>query len=688
MLTRRTALTWFTPLLLASGQAADERVIVVDAGSGQVIKRAGQQISSAPGSAIKPFTAVALIDSGRPITISCPLKLEIGTRSLSCSHPVLARPVDLSSALAYSCNNYFARGSQRLTSTLQRFGLAARSPADDEQARLQAIGEWGVSCTPLQLAQAYRRLALLRKNGKYAAVWEGMEGAVEYGTAQLAAVKDVRVAGKTGTAAGHGWFAGWMPAEEPKYVVAVSVPQGRGGDAAQIASKVFQSLRASGPSGLRVRVYKRGVVTIPIEAYVEGVLAGESSTFQSMEALQAMAVAARTFGIYGRGRHKAEGFDVCDTTHCQDLRPDVKPGARIHKAVAATEGELLWHQGRPIAAFYHRHCGGTTEDVRHVWPEMRAPYLRQLTDTFCVGRGRGEWDSELKRVDIGQIDIVSRTPTGRAGELRAGGVRMSGPVFHQRIGERFGWTILRSNHYNVIDRGDRIIFQGYGAGHGVGLCQIGADERGKAGQGYRDILAFYYPDTKLGVTAQGLSWTSGRGELVEVAATTPQDLGSIATAADRALREAQARMGMEARSPPGVRAYPSVAAYRDATGEPGFIAASSRNGIVRLQPVGVLRSSGRLESTLLHEMLHVLIDDHAAPSVPLWFREGLVLYLSAPGSGSASGSVADSSFTQPRSEAEMRAAYRTARARVQGLIGRYGRSTVLGWIKSGLPTKP
>src|SRR5205085_9798079 len=52
---------------------------------------------------------------------------------------------------------------------------------------------------------------------------------------------------------------------------------------------------------------------MPLEEYVAGVLGGESSVFKSEEALKAMAVAARTYAVHHAGRHRAAGFDFCDT---------------------------------------------------------------------------------------------------------------------------------------------------------------------------------------------------------------------------------------------------------------------------------------------------------------------------------------------------------------------------------------
>jgi hypothetical protein len=105
-------------------------------------------------------------------------------------------------------------------------------------------------------------------------------------------------------------------------------------------------------------------VALPMEDYVAGVLAGESSGFSSVESLKAMAVAARSYAARFRGRHQAEGFDFCDTTHCQDLRlTAVTP--RLQEATAATEGEMMWYEAAggyllPPAMWRHEAGAGRT----------------------------------------------------------------------------------------------------------------------------------------------------------------------------------------------------------------------------------------------------------------------------------------------------------------------------------------
>src|SRR5262249_2930251 len=59
------------------------------------------------------------------------------------------------------------------------------------------------------------------------------------------------------------------------------------------------------------------VVSMPIDAYVARVLAGEAARNSPPAALEALAITVRTFAAANRGRHRADGFDLCDQTHCQ-----------------------------------------------------------------------------------------------------------------------------------------------------------------------------------------------------------------------------------------------------------------------------------------------------------------------------------------------------------------------------------
>jgi stage II sporulation protein D len=93
---------------------------------------------------------------------------------------------------------------------------------------------------------------------------------------------------------------------------------------------------------LRVKLSGRAaLLSMDIEDYVAAAVAGEAGGFKSMEALKAMAVAARTFARANLNRHRAQGYDLCETTHCQDLRLN-SVDTRHRAAAEATSGEILW----------------------------------------------------------------------------------------------------------------------------------------------------------------------------------------------------------------------------------------------------------------------------------------------------------------------------------------------------------
>ena len=472
------------------------------------------------------------------------------------------------------------------------------------------------------------------------------------------------------------------------------------------------ALRADFPLTIRASDGKLQVTaTMPMDEYIGGVLAGETGNFQSDETLKAMAVAARTYALhFGGARHGLEGFDFCDSTHCQNLRlAAVSP--RLRKLAEATAGEVLWYDGEPAATYYHANCGGTTEDGRYILGngEQWAPYLEQHSDAYCVRAGNSRWRSEVSRQELhralaaegvnipGQIHsvvVAQRTASGRVEFLTMTGshsVTVPGLTFRLAVGRNIGWERLKSNWYDVRVEGSNVIFQGRGSGHGVGLCQVGAEAMGEEGKLYREILAFYYPGTRLGVSAQGTQWQQLASEDVVLFTTRPERDRPLLSMASVNIHEAEENTGLLYNGRIKLKVYASLAEFRDATGQPGWVAASTRGNTIRLQPTDVLREAGTLERTLHHELLHVLVESHAKPGTQLWFREGLVLYLAQPQAvlrntgGFPTLDALNNALRRPASEAEVRQAYAEARARVANMIAQSGKETVIRWLQEGLP---
>jgi len=444
------------------------------------------------------------------------------------------------------------------------------------------------------------------------------------------------------------------------------------------------------------------IVELPPESYVADALAGESSVFQSPEALKAMAIAARTYAIKMRGRHAAEGFDFCDTTHCQRLDVEAVT-SRLESAVDATSGETLWHRGKLTFTPYTRDCGGQTEDVSALWPDLAAPYLKSHPDQYCVLTRTPPWQwsgdasqiapalrqSGLRAPDrITSIQIQERTPSGRAVTLLLSGnesIRINASSFRFAIGRALGWNTIRSELYSIRASSGRFLFEGRGAGHGVGLCQDGAEQMGLSGKTYHEILAYYYPGTVVGLTGSGLAWQRLTGESVTLWTTQPgQDAGLLARS-EHLARAASERAGWPTPNKIELRVYPDVETFRNATAEPGWVAAHTIGRRIDLQPVAVLRARNVLDSTLSHELWHILIESVAPPDLPLWFREGMADYLAGL-RGSATARVhTDAELRQTSDPAAARRAYADSTAMVRTLVGRYGEATVLGWARRGLP---
>ena len=449
---------------------------------------------------------------------------------------------------------------------------------------------------------------------------------------------------------------------------------------------------------------------MPMDEYIAGVLAGETGNFKSDETLKAMAVTARTYAMHFGRRHALDGFDFCDTTHCQNLRlSGITP--RLRKIAESTAGEVLWYDGEAAATYYHADCGGTTEDGRYILGnnEQRAPYLKQHSDAYCVRSDTNQWRSEVTLQELQRalaaegvnvpghlrgLDVAHRTPSGRVEFLTVTGsqrITVPGLTFRLAVGRNIGWERLKSNWYDVRVEGGRVVFHGRGSGHGVGLCQVGAEVMGEEGRSYREILSFYYPGTRLGENAQGTQWQQLTSEDVVLFTTRPEHDRSLMTLATRLMHESEESTGMVYNGAAKIKVYATVAAFRDATGEPGWVAASTRGNTIRLQPTDTLRDAGTLESTLRHELLHMLVESHAKPGTPLWFREGLVLYLAKPHLATNMdpkfGNVDDlnKALRNPASEEQLRQAYAEAQARVAKMAREHGNSAMVDWLQNGLP---
>ena len=286
-----------------------------------------------------------------------------------------------------------------------------------------------------------------------------------------------------------------------------------------VMAALGQPSSINGPDSLRLgRTLPNGqtrIERIAVNEYIAQVLAGEGQPRAADAAQEALAITARTFAIANRNRHRREGFDLCDTTHCQVVRPAT---AITRKAAEVTSGRMLLHQGQPAFVFYSAWCGGHTELASQVWPGAVDYATRHsLEDEAC--EGEPAWTSEVRADEIERalraaglrgsrlrdLRVLARNDSDRVARIRVEGFtpsEMSGHEFRMAVGRVAGWQSIKSTAFEVDRTGTGYRFRGRGFGHGVGLCVIGAGKRANRGASAEDILRFYFPGLTIGTSSR------------------------------------------------------------------------------------------------------------------------------------------------------------------------------------------
>lgn len=247
---------------------------------------------------------------------------------------------------------------------------------------------------------------------------------------------------------------------------------------------------------------------VGLEAYLMGVVPAEAPASFHLEALKAQAVAARTFAL-SKVFHAGDApFDLDDTTASQSYLGVRAEKAPTNVAVRETANQVLLYDGVPIQALYCTVSGGVTAANEEVFGGAPLPYLRSVPDVDETGSPYAGWSPHYAwefvlrsypRVGaVKRVDIVERTPSGRASVVRvvgeSGTLTVSGSAFRITVGVNDLKSVLIDS-VEAADGGVRI--RGRGWGHGVGMCQAGAQARALSGQTYDRILSAYYPGARL-----------------------------------------------------------------------------------------------------------------------------------------------------------------------------------------------
>ena len=292
------------------------------------------------------------------------------------------------------------------------------------------------------------------------------------------------------------------------------------------------------PEGGKARAYRGSVAIqaaadrlcltndVDLEDYLRGVLPAEIPASFAPEALRAQAIAARTFALVSAGRHAAQGYELCDSYHCQVYLGVTDEDPRTDAAIRDTAGLIVTYQGQPIHAVYHDSCGGRTAANETAWSASKPlPYLRPVSDTeggkaLCGDSPNAAWTRQVPQAKlaaalarfsvtapIAAVEPATRDENGRPRDFSVRGnqgeVTIAAGALREAVNHCLGPTALPSADFTAAPNGDAIVFAGRGSGHGVGLCQWGANAMAREGRTAAEILSHYYTGTAIApITAE------------------------------------------------------------------------------------------------------------------------------------------------------------------------------------------
>ncbi|HOB11900.1 MAG TPA: stage II sporulation protein D [Syntrophomonadaceae bacterium] len=262
-----------------------------------------------------------------------------------------------------------------------------------------------------------------------------------------------------------------------------------------------------------VKVYRsktQQIEQLSLEQYVLGTVAAEMPASFELEALKAQAVCARTYALrklvdgknYPRGAELSDDITTCqafvNAEEFAELHPQHNEQLwdKIQQAVDETRGEVILYENQLIDALYHSTCGGQTASALEAYGRDVA-YLQSVECGYCQQsrRYRTEqyftWQQVADLAGEGKsIQVLAAAPSGRIQKIKVNHKVMSGSEFRRIFDLPSTWCTISSDREGI-----NITSRGYG--HGMGLCQYGAQGMALQGKNYRQILSHYYQDTQL-----------------------------------------------------------------------------------------------------------------------------------------------------------------------------------------------
>ncbi|MBS0652616.1 MAG: SpoIID/LytB domain-containing protein [Verrucomicrobia bacterium] len=245
---------------------------------------------------------------------------------------------------------------------------------------------------------------------------------------------------------------------------------------------------------------------VDIERYLKSVMTTQFSQECDEEVMEAIAIIARTNAYYLVNRKPnayfhVEAQEVGYQGHALTLQ-----NLHLDKAINNTRHVVMTYQHQPFAATWTKDSAGKTADYATIFRKAITAPHGVASPYAAYERPKHGWSfavskQELARIagaaKVTAIDLYQDKNSEKVYGVRIKEGEKAHDVDFFKLQNALGANRLRSNDFTVKLNGDQIVFNGYGEGHGVGLCLLGALSMAEHGANTQKILATFFPDTKL-----------------------------------------------------------------------------------------------------------------------------------------------------------------------------------------------
>lgn len=253
----------------------------------------------------------------------------------------------------------------------------------------------------------------------------------------------------------------------------------------------------------------RVINDLPLEDYLCGVLPREMPLSFPQAALEAQAIAARTYAMYHLRHRDKYDHDVKNDTRSQVYGGLSAEYPKARKIIELTRGMVATYEGRIFQTYFHSTCGGETIPAHWVFGGKPFAPLDGAKCGHCLTSKYYRWEKQMSRQDCVQalrskgyslvtpVETImtvgwDRSRYQKSVVVNHGGGRLEIPATKFRSALK-----MRSTNFDLKIKDDKLSFDGGGWGHGVGLCQVGARGFAQAGMSGIQIVEHYYPKSSV-----------------------------------------------------------------------------------------------------------------------------------------------------------------------------------------------